>query len=81
MTEQLKSLIRHVLTAIGFIVSALGLTEWTGLIDLFAINLDTIWAAITTLLGFITLVIGFFKDKTRHDERVEGVNALNGNKK
>ena len=69
MNEKTKSLIRHALTAIGVVLGLLGLNQYTGLIDTILSNLDTVWSAITTLVGFVLLVIGFFKDENRFGTR------------
>lgn len=69
MNEKTKSLIRHALTALGVVLGLLGLNQFTGLIDAVLANLDSVWSAISTLVGFVLLVIGFFKDKTRFDAR------------
>ena len=76
INEQTKSLIRHILTAVGLLVTALGLGEWMGLVDLFTGNLDSIFGAIEVIGGFVLAVIGFFRDRTRHEERVEGQAAI-----
>jgi hypothetical protein len=68
------------LTALGLLIAALGLTEWTQLIDLFSVNLDPIWAAVNTIIGFVTVVIGFFQDRTRHEDRSTGVEVKLNNR-
>ena len=76
MNDKLKSTIRHILTAVGVFLGVFGLSEWTGLIDLFTADLDTLWAAINTIVGFVLTIFGFFKDKTRHDERDVGKEVI-----
>lgn len=65
MTDQTKSLIRHILTALGVLLAALGLTDASGLINDLLANLDGTWDAILVLVGTVTTVIGFFKNKER----------------
>lgn len=65
MNEQTKSIIRHILTALGFVLGLVGLNKFTGVIDYLTQNLDVIWSAVTTLVGFVTALLGFFKDKAR----------------
>lgn len=63
--EQLKSVIRHALTALGAVLSLLGVLKLTGLFDYLVENFDTLWASVATLVGLITTVIGFFKNPER----------------
>lgn len=72
MTEQTKSLIRHLLTAVGFVLGLIGLNQFTGVIDIIISNLDNIWGAIVAIVGVITTVIGYLRDGNRHVERAEG---------
>lgn len=65
MNEQTKSLIRHILTALGFVLGVIGLNKFVPLVDYLLANLDGIWAAITALVGVVVFVIGFFKNKER----------------
>lgn len=65
MTDQTKSLVRHLLTAIGFLLATLGLTDASGLVNDLLANLDGTWDAILVLVGTVTTVIGFFKNKDR----------------
>jgi RNAse (barnase) inhibitor barstar len=58
-----KSLLRHILTAVGSILVFLGLFKFTGLIDILVQNLDVVWDAVTALIGFVLAVWGFFKDR------------------
>lgn len=76
MTEQTKSLIRHIITAIGLLLAALGANKWTGLLDIITNNLDGVFAAIAVFSGLVTAIFGFFKDRNRHVERVEGAKVL-----
>lgn len=67
--EQLKSVIRHALTAIGAVVTLLGIAKFTNLLDYLNTNFDTIWAAVATIVGLITTVLGFFKNSERFQLR------------
>lgn len=62
-----KSLIRHVLTALGTIALVLGLNFWVPVIDYLKDNLDAVWAASAVVVGFVVQLIGFFKNKERFD--------------
>lgn len=63
MNEQTKSLIRHILTALGFVLGLVGLNKFTGVVDYLTQNLDTIWSAVTTLVGIVIGIYGYFKDR------------------
>jgi predicted membrane protein len=58
-----KSLLRHILTALGSVLAFIGLSQFTGLVTLLSQNLDAVWAAVSTLIGVATAIIGFFKGK------------------
>jgi hypothetical protein len=58
-----KSLLRHILTAIGSVLVFLGLGKFTGLIDILVQNLDVVWDAVVALIGFVLTVWGFFKNR------------------
>jgi len=76
MTEQTKSLIRHVLTALGFVIGLVGLDKFIPVVSFLTTNLDGIWAAVTALVGFVTALAGFFKNKERFvitDRSTKGV--------
>jgi hypothetical protein len=68
MNEQTKSIIRHLLTALGVVLGFVGLSKFTGLLDILNQNLDTVWNAVLTIVGFITTLVGFFKNKDRFGE-------------
>jgi len=59
-----KSTVRHILTALGAVLVFLGLGKFTGLTDILLANLDALWAAGSTLVGFALAVYGFFKNRT-----------------
>lgn len=63
--DQIKSLIRHALTAIGFVLGLIGLNKFLPVLDYVIANLDAVVAAVMTLVGFVTMVIGFFRNKER----------------
>ena len=63
--EQIKSLIRHLLTAIGILLTLLGIDKLIPVVEYLQGNLDGLFAAITTIIGIVMTVIGFFKDKDR----------------
>jgi len=65
MNEQNKSLVRHLLTASGVLMAALGLGNASGLIEELLSNLDTIWDAILVVSGTVVSIVGFFKNKER----------------
>ena len=65
MNETTKSLIRHILTALGFVLGLIGVGKATGLIDILLNNLDTLWQAASSIVGVVLMIIGFLKDKTR----------------
>jgi cytochrome c biogenesis protein CcdA len=63
MNEQTKSIIRHILTALGFALTFIGLGRFTGLLDYITQNLDTIWDAVLVLVGVVTTIFGYFKGR------------------
>jgi hypothetical protein len=65
MTNQTKSLIRHMLTALGVLLAALGLGNASGLIEELLSNLDVIWDAVLVIVGTIVSIVGFFRNKER----------------
>jgi len=67
--EQLKSVIRHALTAVGAVLLFIGAGKITGLFEYLINNFDSLWAAITVIAGLITTVIGFFKEPQRFNLR------------
>lgn len=69
MSESTKSLIRHILTALGAIAMTLGIDNFTGIIEYIQANFDQVTAAVTAIIGFLTTIFGFFKDKDRLEVR------------
>lgn len=68
MSPQTKSLIRHVITALGLVFAALGLGKYTGLLDSILANMDGVIEAVTTVVGFVMMVLGYFKNADRFKE-------------
>jgi len=71
MSESTLSLIRHILTALGTVLTLLGLTKYTGIVDYLTNNLDAVQAAIVTLVGVVTAIWGFLKNKDRLQLRTD----------
>lgn len=65
MTDKTKSLIRHILTALGVVLGLLGLEKVTGLVQYILDNLDSLWSAVVTVVGFVTTIIGFFLNREK----------------
>lgn len=65
MNESTKSLIRHILTALGFVLGLIGVGKATGVIDILLANLDSLWQAVSSIVGVALMIIGFLKDKAR----------------
>lgn len=65
MNEATKSFVRHLLTVLGTIFAIVGLNHWIPVLEFLNQSLDAIWASVVTIMGFITTLIGFFKDKDR----------------
>jgi hypothetical protein len=65
MTEQTKSLIRHILTALGFLLSALGVADAANVVDFLLADIDILWDAVLVLVGAVTTIAGFFTNKDR----------------
>lgn len=68
MNDQTKSLIRHMLTALGVLMAALGLGNASGLIEELLSNLDLIWDAVLVIVGTVVSIVGFFRNKERFTE-------------
>lgn len=65
MTEQVKSLIRHTLTAIGTLLVLIGVDKFVPLVEYLQTNLDGVVAAVSTLVGVFVTIVGFFRDSER----------------
>ena len=69
MTEQVKSLIRHTLTAIGVLLTMIGIDKFIPLVEYLQTNLDGVVAAVSTLVGVFVTIIGFFRDSERWEKQ------------
>ena len=69
MNESTKSLTRHILTALGVLLAALGLADASELVNGTLAQLDAIWDAALVLVGFGTSVVAFLSGKERFEER------------
>ena len=67
-SEQIKSLIRHILTGLGILFTVIGLDRWIPMVQYIQDNLETTSIAIMTLVGVISTIVGFFKDKKRWEK-------------
>lgn len=67
-TAQIKSLIRHALTAIGTLLVFTGLNKFVPLVDFLTENIDTTVNAIEVLVGVVITVFGFLRNKDRFKE-------------
>lgn len=67
--EQIKSLIRHGLTALGVLFTVLGLSKFAGFIEILQGDYDLLWEAGFTIVGAIITYIGYWRDKERFEER------------
>lgn len=70
-----KQTIYQVLVALGAIFTFFGLTQLSGLANFLVDNLDSITAAVLTLVGVITAAIGFFKPKSAPQLNVADIPA------
>jgi|TARA_R110000822_G_scaffold64643_5_gene158495 hypothetical protein len=64
-SAQIKSLIRHALTAIGTLLVLTGLNKWLPLVDLLTANLDSVVLAFEVIIGLVVALFGFFRNKER----------------
>jgi len=70
-TAQIKSLIRHALTAIGTLLVLTGLNKFLPLVEYLTENVDTTFQAIEVLVGVVVAVFGFLRNKNRFKEVAE----------
>ena len=70
-TAELKSLIRHALTAIGTLLVLTGLNRFIPLVDYLTENLDATFQAIEVLVGVGITVFGFLRNKDRFKQVAE----------
>ena len=68
---QIKSLIRHALTAIGTLLVFTGLNKFVPLVDYLTENIDSTVNAIEVLVGVVVAVGGFLRNKDRFKEVAE----------
>jgi phage-related protein len=71
MNPQLKSIIRHGLTALGTILALIGLDGVVPVITFLQSSLDQVWDAIIVIIGFLTTLAGFFTPKDRFNSENE----------
>ena len=64
-TAQIKSLIRHALTAIGTLLVLTGLNRFIPLVEYLTENVDATFQAIEVLVGVVVAVFGFLRNKNR----------------
>ena len=70
-TQQVKSLIRHALTAIGTLLVLTGLNRFLPLVEYLTENIDSTFQAIEVLIGVVVAVFGFLRNKDRFKEVAE----------
>ena len=70
-TAQIKSLIRHALTAIGTLLVFTGLNKFVPLVDFLTENIDSTVNAVEVLVGVVVAVGGFLRNKDRFKEVAE----------
>jgi|DEB0MinimDraft_10_1074344.scaffolds.fasta_scaffold00726_4 hypothetical protein len=71
MNNKTKSLVRHILTALGTVLVLLGLGDAAGVIEFVNGQLDTVNDAILVIVGFLTSVFGFLREKDRLEDQPE----------
>jgi len=71
MNNKTKSLVRHILTALGTVLVLLGLGDAAGVIEFVNGELDTVNDAILVIVGFLTSVFGFLREKDRLEDQPE----------
>jgi hypothetical protein len=70
MNAGTKSLIRHILTALGVLLAAVGMADASDLFNTLLVDLDGIWDAVLVIMGLVTTVVGFFT-KRKEVEAIE----------
>ena len=60
-----KSALRHILTALGTVLALFGMDNFVDLFSYVDQNLETIWAAVETIIGFALTIYGFVKNSDR----------------
>jgi len=61
-----KSALRHILTAVGTVLTLFGLDNFVDIFSFVNQNLDSIWGAVQTIIGFALTIYGFIKNPERH---------------
>ena len=69
MNAGTKSLIRHILTALGVLLAAVGMADASDVFNTLLVDLDGIWDAILVITGLVTTGVEFFTKR----EEVEAV--------
>ena len=69
-----KSALRHILTAIGTILTLFGLDNFINIFDFVNQNLDGIWSSVQTLIGVAVTIFGFLKNPERHIDPIKEPN-------
>lgn len=65
---EIKSLIRHSLTAIGTLLVFTGLNKHVPIVEYLTENLDSTVDAVQVLIGVVVTVVGFLRNKDRFKE-------------
>ena len=66
-----RSAIRHIITAVGTVLALFGLDNFVDIFDFANQNLDAIWAAVETIVGFALTIYGFAKNPERHEAEIK----------
>ena len=66
-----RSAIRHIITAVGTVLALFGLDNFVDIFDFANQNLDAIWAAVETIVGFALAIYGFAKNPERHNAEIK----------
>ena len=65
---EIKSLIRHTLTAIGTLLVFTGLNKYVPVVEYLTENLDSTVEAVQVLIGVVVTVGGFMRNRDRFKE-------------
>lgn len=63
MNDKTNSLIRHILTALSTVLMLVGLSKFVPVLQYLIDHLDSLFAAITSIVTTVTAVYGFFYKK------------------
>lgn len=66
MTDNTKSLIRHFLTALGTVVTLIGLNHWVPVLDYLSGSLDSLWDSVVAVIGIVTTLVGYFVKRDKN---------------